>query len=124
MPEMPEIMDGIWLPVDAELSGQRLPEGSLDKLELVLSDGNYTLKVSGTTVDQGVIELFPESTPKAMKISGSDGPNKGRNVPAIYHLDAETLTICYNLSGAATPADFKTEGGTQLYLVTYNRKSN
>ena len=59
------MLDGIWLPVDAELSGQRLPDGSLDKLELAMSGGNYTLKVSGKTVDRGVIELFPESTPKA-----------------------------------------------------------
>jgi uncharacterized protein (TIGR03067 family) len=121
---MPEILDGIWLPVDAEFSGQRLPEGSLDKLELALSDGKYALKVSGTTIDQGVIELFPESTPKAMKITGSDGPNKGRMIPAIYELDAKTLTICYDLSGAATPAGFRTEGGTQLYRVTYNRQSD
>ena len=121
---MTEILDGIWLPVDAELSGQQLPDGSLGNLELALSGESYVLKVNGTAVDQGVIELFPETTPPAMQIAGSDRPNKGRIIPAIYQLNADTLTICYDLSGAATPSGFKTEANSQLYLVTYSRKSN
>ena len=57
-----------------------------------------------------------------MIIVGIDGPNKGRTFPAIYELTEDTLRICYDLSGAKRPTDFKAPAGTKLYLVTYLRK--
>jgi uncharacterized protein (TIGR03067 family) len=57
-----------------------------------------------------------------MIITGTEGPNHGKTFPAIYELKGGTLRICYDLSGAKRPTEFKTSAGTQLYLVTYNRK--
>ena len=36
--------------------------------------------------------------------------------------DAKALRVCYDLSGAKRPTEFKTITGTQLLLVVYNRK--
>ena len=36
--------------------------------------------------------------------------------------NGDTLRICYDLSGKSRPAEFKTEKGTQLFLVTYKRE--
>ena len=59
-----------------------------------------------------------------MTITGTAGPNNSRTYPAIYELKGDTLRICYDLSGAKRPAEFKSLAGTQLYLVTYNRKKD
>jgi uncharacterized protein (TIGR03067 family) len=54
-------------------------------------------------------------------VIGTEGPNQGKTFPAIYELNGDTLRICYDLSGAKRPAEFKTIAGTKLYLVTYSR---
>jgi uncharacterized protein (TIGR03067 family) len=57
-----------------------------------------------------------------MDITGTDGPNKGKTILAIYERDGDTLRVCYDLSGKSRPTEFKTETGTQLFLVTYKRE--
>jgi uncharacterized protein (TIGR03067 family) len=57
-----------------------------------------------------------------MTITGTAGPNSGKTFPAIYELKGDTLRICYDLSSAKRPTEFKSIAGTRLYLVTYNRK--
>ena len=39
-------------------------------------------------------------------------------------LKGDTLRICYDLSGATRPTEFKSIAGTKLYLVAYNRKKD
>jgi len=60
--------------------------------------------------------------PKGMSVTGTEGPNSGKTFPAIYELKGDTLRICYDLSGAKRPTEFKSVAGTKLYLVTYVRK--
>ena len=57
-----------------------------------------------------------------LKITGVKGPNAGKTFPAIYELTADTLRVCYDLSGKKRPTEFATKPGTKLYLVTYKRK--
>ena len=56
-----------------------------------------------------------------MTVTGTEGPNRGKIFPCIYELQGDTLRICYDLSCAKRPAEFKTAVGTRLYLVTYAR---
>jgi hypothetical protein len=57
-----------------------------------------------------------------MTITVTEGPNPGKTYPAFYDLKGDALRICYDLSGAKRPTEFKSVTGTQLYLVTYNRQ--
>jgi uncharacterized protein (TIGR03067 family) len=66
--------------------------------------------------------LDSTSKPKGMSITGTEGPNIGKTYPAIYELKGDMLRICYDLSGAKRPTEFKSTAGTRLYLVAYNRK--
>ena len=67
--------------------------------------------------------LNPSAKPKALDITGTEGPNKGKTILAIYERNGDTLRICYDLSGKSRPAEFKTTAGTQLFLVEYKRHS-
>jgi uncharacterized protein (TIGR03067 family) len=113
-------MQGTWLPAKAELGGQPLPEAFLKTITLKLDNGNYEASVAGK-VDKGTYTLDAASKPKGMSVTGSEGPNAGKTIPAIYEFEGERLRICYDLSGEKRPTEFKTAPGTQLYLVTYNR---
>src|ERR1039457_3353469 len=112
---------GSWVPATAELAGQPMAEAVLKSISLKLDHGKYEVFVGGNP-DRGTYIIDSASKPKSMTITGTEGPNHGKTFPAIYELKADTLRICYDLSGAKRPTEFKTVAGTRLYLVTYNRK--
>jgi uncharacterized protein (TIGR03067 family) len=116
-----DTIDGTWVPSSAELGGQKFPDEIRKTIKLVVKSDKYTVTV-GNQVDQGAVKLNPSAKPKAMDITGTDGPNKGKTIPAIYERNGDTLRVCYNLSGKSRPTEFKSETGTQLFLVTYKRE--
>jgi uncharacterized protein (TIGR03067 family) len=113
-------MEGTWLPSTAELGGEKFPDEVRKSIKLVIVDDKYTVTV-GKNPDRGTVKLDPSKKPKEMDITGTEGPNKGKTIPAIYERNGDTLRICYDLSGKSHPAEFKTTAGTQLFLVEYKR---
>ena len=114
-------IEGSWTPIKAELGGQPLPDAVLKTISLKLADGKYEA-MGGGHPDYGTYSLDAAMQPKSMTVIGTNGPNQGKTFPCIYELKGDTLRICYDLSGAKRPAEFKTVAGTKLYLVTYHRK--
>jgi uncharacterized protein (TIGR03067 family) len=108
---------GVWLAAEAELGGNKFPDDQRKSIKLELKDGKYTLGV-----DKGTIKLDPSAKPKTLDVVGTDGPNKGKTIPAIYELDGDTLKVCYDLGGKARPTEFKTAAGTKQFLVVYKRE--
>jgi uncharacterized protein (TIGR03067 family) len=114
-------IQGDWKPVKAELAGAPMADETLKMISLKIGEGTYEVHV-GNSPDKGTVAVDPSTTPKSMTITGTEGPNKGKTFPCIYELKGDTLRICYDLSGAKRPTEFKSVAATQLYLVTYNRK--
>ena len=114
-------VQGNWKPVKAELAGQPMTDAVLKSISLKLDNGKYEVFV-GDKPDRGTYTVDSASKPKGMTITGTEGPNIGKTFPAIYELNGDTLRICYDLSGAKRPTEFKSVAGTKLYLVTYHRK--
>ena len=112
---------GSWTPARADLGGQPMAEAVLKSISLKLDGGKYEVFV-GDKPDKGNYTLDSTSKPKSMTITGTEGPNHGRTFPAIYELKGDTLRVCYDLSGAKRPTEFKSVVGTKLYLVTYHRQ--
>jgi len=119
-PDDAEAVQGNWKPASAELAGQPMPEAILKVISLKLDHGRYEVSVGGQP-DRGTYTLDSAAKPKGMTITGTEGPNKGRVFPAIYDITGDKLRICYDLSGAKRPTEFKSIAGTKLYLVTYSR---
>lgn len=118
-----QAVQGNWQPAKAELAGQPMTEAVLKSISLKLDHGKYEVLV-GDKPDKGTYTLDATTKPKIMSITGTEGPNRGKTFPAIYELKGDTLRICYDLSGANRPTEFKSLAGTKLYLVTYHRKKD
>jgi len=116
-----DAVQGTWLPATAELGGKPFPEGVRKTVTLTIRGDQYAVTV-GKSPDRGTVKLDPSASPKALDVTGTEGPNKGKAFPAIYRLDGDTLEICYDLSGKSRPTEFKTTEGTRLFLVTYKRE--
>jgi uncharacterized protein (TIGR03067 family) len=114
-------IEGTWIVVAAELGGRKLPDEGLKETRLVLADGRYTY-----LTDQGTYKLVPAEgaeAPMAMDIIGTNGPNQGKTLLAIYELAGDTLRICYDLEGKQRPREFATRAGTRQFLATYKRQN-
>ena len=113
-------IEGLWRPATAELAGQPMAESVRKIISLKLENGNYEVFV-GNEPDHGTYTIDAAAKPKSITVVGTQGPNQGKTFPAIYELQGDTLRICYDLSGAKRPTEFKSVAGTKLYLVTYKR---
>ncbi len=120
-PKDADTIQGTWGMAAAELGGKPFPEELRKSIEMTLKGTDYIVSV-GRQPDRGTFKLDPLAKPKAIDVTGVEGPNKGRTLPAIYELDGETLRICYDLDGKTRPKEFKSVEGSRLFLVTYKRK--
>ena len=115
-----KMLNGSWSPTAAELGGKPFPEETLRIIKLTVTEGKYRVTV-GDKPDEGTVKIDPTKKPPTMEITGTKGPNQGKTFLAIYKVDGDTLTVCYDLSGKAYPTEFKSKADTALYLVTYKR---
>ena len=113
-------LEGTWSLSSAVMAGKPFPEQLIKTMSLTMKDGRYTVMV-GQGKDEGTAKLDSSKTPKTMEITGTDGPNKGKTFLAIYKIDGDSLTICYDLSGKAYPTEFKSMPDTKLFLEEYKR---
>src|SRR5262249_43685415 len=100
-------LQGTWLPSAAELGGKPFPDEVRKTMKLVVKDDKYVVTV-GEAVDQGTVKVNSSAKPKEIDVTGTDGPNKGKTILAIYEQDGDTLRICYDLTGKSRPTEFKT----------------
>ena len=113
-------MQGKWALTSGEIAGQKFPEAQLKTITLVVVGDKYTVKV-GDVADRGSLKFDPSMKPKAMDIVGTEGPNKGKTLLAIYEISGDTMRVCYDLTGKARPTEFKTSKEAPHFLATYQR---
>jgi uncharacterized protein (TIGR03067 family) len=116
------MIQGTWIPISGELAGQPFPQQVLKTIRLILTENRYTAVVAGKK-DVGNLILRSNQQPRAMDILGTEGPNKGKTILAIYELTGDSLKVCYDLEGKTQPREFRTSPGTQQFLVSYKRVS-
>lgn len=114
--EESKALDGTWRPATAELAGKPMPDQIVKSIKLILKDDRYTALV-GEQKDEGTVKRDTGKSPRTMDITST----QGRTMLAIYKLNSDTLTICYDISGKEYPKEFKTKPQSQLYLVEYKR---
>ena len=111
--------EGLWRPQSATLGGKPLPAEVLKLMSLRLEGNRYEV-MFGAQVDKGTWKLLPGGKVKAMDVTGIEGPNKGKTIPAIVRVKGGTMSICYGLNGKG-PEEFKADR-PDLHLVIYKRQ--
>jgi uncharacterized protein (TIGR03067 family) len=100
------------------MAGRPFPEAVRKTIRLEVKGDQYKVTI-GKAVDRGTTKLDPAAKPKALDIVGSDGPNKGKTILAIYERDGDKLKVCYELGGKGRPKEFKSTEKSMLFLVEY-----
>jgi len=109
------ILNGNWTPIKQEIGGKDFPIIAFQKQKLIIDDSSYTL--TAESVDRGVLNYKGGK----MDIYGKEGVNTGKHFTAIYKLDNDQLTICYNLKGDNYPAEFETKSKPTLFLSVFKK---
>lgn len=114
-----QLLAGTWKPTSARLRGIDFAD-AMHTMELIIAADNYAVVISGES-DKGKISLDAEQNPHTMDLIGTSGPNKGRKIPAIYEVSGNSLTVCYNLTGAIRPTIFTSTSDNGFFLVKYKK---
>ena len=117
-------LEGAWVPVAALVGGQPLELAELRVRYLLLEGGGYRIiDRSNRVVDSGHYRLNADATPSAIDIVGEHGANAGRTLRALYDLDGDELTLCYDVEGGARPVTLAPRPGAAQLLITYERRA-
>lgn len=111
-------LNGNWIPVKQEMGGNDLPKAFYEKQVLLINDDAYTL--TAESVDRGNLNYGDGK----MEIEGKEGVNAGKTFKAIYKLEGNTLTICYNLRGDKYPTNFQTKDEPFYFLSVFIKSEN
>ncbi len=115
-------IQGTWVPTKAEMGGVAMTPETLKMITLKLADGKY--EVQAEVLDKGAYKIDQAPKIHTLDIVGTDGPNAGKTILAIYEFDGTTLRVCYNLGKGPRPAEFKSPGESLIFLATYKRASS
>jgi len=117
-------LNGIWQPIAAYVDGEVLPVQDLRVKRLVLESGAYQIiNHDNQVADRGEIHVNDSAVPRAMDIIDLEGPFAGRTLRAIFELDGDMLTVCYDLDGSGRPESMQPHEGVILLMITYARAS-
>ncbi len=108
-------LNGSWTPIKQEIGGRELPVDIFQKQKLIVSDTTYSFSAEST--DKGTLQYEGGQ----MDIYGKEGVNAGKHFTALYKLEKDQLTICYNLAGDSYPVAFETKSKPALFLAVFTK---
>jgi uncharacterized protein (TIGR03067 family) len=76
----------------------------------------FTVKMGGK-----VIQVGTQKSPKAIDVTMTEGPNKGKVMLGIYEIDGDTLKACFDPQGKKRPTEFKSPPGSQNFVNVHKR---
>ncbi len=114
-------MVGKWKIEKAELSGKDISDAIKEAKFEITAGGKYTLQI-GEEKDAGSFTIDPSKKPKEIDVKPTAGPLKDKTMKAIYKLDGDTMTVCYQHDAdGKRPEKFESKDGTTHLLIVYKR---
>jgi uncharacterized protein (TIGR03067 family) len=109
-------LQGTWKLVSGEIGGRKMTAEQVKKSKLVFKGDHYKVRRGDAPKVAGSVVVDPAKDPKAIDITDSDGPNKGKTLLGIYALDGDELKECFAAAGEARPTKFATQTGTTQFF--------
>jgi uncharacterized protein (TIGR03067 family) len=89
---------------------------------LVVKGDTYSFHMGSKNSLELTYKLNPKATPKAIDLTVTAGPQKGKVFRGIYRLERDTYTVCRNVEpGKDRPTAFRTTPKSGLMLVVWKR---
>jgi RNA polymerase sigma-70 factor (ECF subfamily) len=111
-------LQGSWETVSLNLTGAKVDR--TPGIDVTVFAGRHvSCVVSGKIATEWTLLLDPAATPKVLDLRNK----RGQVLRGIYHLEGDTLTLCYrNELDGARPADFRPGKGVGLEVLRRARR--
>jgi uncharacterized protein (TIGR03067 family) len=100
--------------------GLEISDDDAKSITLTIEGEKYSVMVGEKGPDKGTLKLDKKDKLKTIDIVGTEGPNKGKTILAIYEHEGDNLRICYAIEDDTRPTEFKGVSGKSI-LITYKR---
>jgi uncharacterized protein (TIGR03067 family) len=115
-------LEGVWLPIAADVSGRELEVGTLRVARLVIAAHVYRiLDRDDHVVDNGEWRRAAHAAAQGIDLVGSTGPHNGKRIEALFELSGDRLLLCYDLESSERPAGMEPVADQLLLRITYAR---
>jgi uncharacterized protein (TIGR03067 family) len=114
-------LEGEWLMVSGEASGQRLPEEAVKSGKRVAKDGETTITIMGRVYFKAKVTIDTAKKPRAIDYVMTEGPTKGKKHLGIYELEGDTVKFCFAAPGKERPEEFSAKEGSGRTLSVWKR---
>lgn len=94
-----EKLQGNWILISAERDGKKMPSEEAKTIRLTIQGHKFILRKDAVVISEGSFTLDATGKPKKVDEMIKAGPNKGKRLLAIYEIDDEQQTVCFDLSG-------------------------
>ena len=118
-----ENLEGTWQYESMQVGGDP-PFGGIKeiaKMTLAIKGDIYTIKSQDKVLGLMVLKIDPGKSPKTIDLTVSDGADKGKTVPGIYHFEEDSLKICVSNTGYKRPTEFSSNSVNGHILITFKR---
>jgi uncharacterized protein (TIGR03067 family) len=116
-----EKFQGNWSLISAERDGKKMPSEEAKKIRLTIQGSEFILRKDAVVISEGSFTLDPTGQPKEVDETITTGPNKGKTFLAIYEIDDQHHTVCFDLSGKKRPRQFSSPPGRGHLLQVWKR---
>ena len=120
-------LQGTWQLATVEVNQKPIPMASLKEGDtpvvgrLVIKGESYSFRLGKTRLEL-TFKLRPGGKPKAIDLTVTEGPEKGKTYYGIYRLRGDTYTICRPVEpGKDRPTAFTTTPDSGLMMVVWKR---
>lgn len=115
-----EQLHGVWQAISAVVSGQEIPSGDVDRIQLTLTATRFTTRRGGETLFDSDYSVDTTTSPMQIEMIGIDD-FAGRPALGIYAFEGEFLQLCYKMPGFNRPTEFASAPGSGAFLITLRR---
>jgi uncharacterized protein (TIGR03067 family) len=114
-------LQGTWQVESWEEGGKAIAADNLKKRGVFFGANVFILRRDDKPFRAGAIQFDPSKAPATMNFIVREGDKKGEVMPGIYSLDGDTLKLCFDPKGNATPKDFKSDAKDGFTLIVVKK---
>jgi uncharacterized protein (TIGR03067 family) len=116
-----EPFQGTWKLAAFELEGKQLDIDDFKETRLTVKGDAFTMTTAAATY-KGTFKTDGAKKPKAIDMTFTDGPEKGKTSLGIYEIDGDNWKICIGLTGKERPKEFATKADSGHALEVLKRE--
>jgi uncharacterized protein (TIGR03067 family) len=115
-------MQGAWVMASSEREGKKLSDEEMKKYSRTVEGDKITVSFE----DENAVRLFvytlrldPTKKPKAIDVTFSEGPQKGKTMHGIYEFDGDNCKVGFAPLDKERPTEFVSKEGTGHVITVW-----